>query len=125
MPFPVDTINRIVPEIIKHGKVIRPGLGIGILPEHIKSRFGVEKGIVIGHVDPKGGAAKAGLQGIGQDKWGNIYLGDIITKIDGKAVDSFDDIYHALDKYEVGDHVNVEYIRDEEKESVRLKLMEL
>ena len=122
---PVDTINRIVPEIIKHGKVIRPGLGIGILPEHIKSRFGVEKGIVISHVDPKGGAAKAGLQGVGQDKWGNIYLGDIITKIDGKAVDSFDDIYHALDKYEVGDHVNVEYIRDEEKESVKLKLMEL
>ena len=75
---PVDTINRIVPEIIKHGKVIRPGLGIGILPEHIKSRFGVEKGIVISHVDPKGGAAKAGLQGVGQDKWGNIYLGDII-----------------------------------------------
>ena len=59
---PVDTISRIVPEIIKHGKVIRPGLGIGILPEHIKSRFGVEKGIVISHVDPKGGAAKAGLQ---------------------------------------------------------------
>jgi S1-C subfamily serine protease len=122
---PVDTVKRIVPEIMKHGKVIRPGLGIGILPEHIKNRFGVEKGIVISHVDPKGGAAKAGLQGVGQDKWGNIYLGDIIIKIDGNPVDSFDDIYHALDKYKVGDSVNVEYIRDEEKENVKLKLMEL
>ena len=122
---PVDTIRRIVPEIIEHGKVIRPGLGIGILPEHIKSRFGIEKGIVISHIDPKGGAAKAGLQGVGQDKWGNIYLGDIITKIDNRPVDSFDDIYHALDKYKVGDKVTVEFIRDEEKETVSLTLMEL
>ena len=76
---PVDTINRIVPEIIKYGKVIRPGLGIGILPEHIKSRFGVEKGIVISHVDPKGGAAKAGLQGVGQDKW-EIFILEILSQ---------------------------------------------
>ena len=122
---PVDTIKRIVPEIIKHGKVIRPGLGIGILPEHIKSRFGIKKGIVISHVDPKGGAAKAGLQGVGQDKWGNIYLGDVILKIDTKEVDTFDDIYHALDSYKIGDNVNVEFLRDDEIKKVKLRLNEL
>ena len=122
---PIDTVKRIVPELIKHGKVIRPGLGIGILPEHIKDRFGVKKGIVISHVDPKGGAAKAGLQGVGQDKWGNIYLGDIILKIDNKQVNSYDDIYHALDKYKIGDTVKVEVLRDEDVMTISLKLKEI
>ena len=110
---PVNTIKQIVPQLIKYGKIIRPGLGIGVLPDHIKMRYGIEKGIIISQVNPEGPAAKAGLEGVGQDSWGVFYLGDIITKIDGKEVNSYDDIYHVLDNYKVGDLVDVEYIRDE------------
>ena len=44
---PVDTVNRIVPELIKHGKLIRPGLGVSLVPDAMARRWGI-KGLVIG-----------------------------------------------------------------------------
>ncbi len=119
---PVNTIKRIVPQIIKHGKVIRPGLGIVILPDHIKYRFRIEKGLVISSVNKGSAAEKAGLQGITQDQWGRVYIGDVITKVGEKEVNTYDDIYHALDNYQIGDRVIVEYLREEERKKVKLKL---
>jgi S1-C subfamily serine protease len=122
---PIDTIKRVVPQLIDHGKVIRPGLGIGILPESVKQRFGIEKGIVISVVDENGPAAQAGLVGIGQDRWGRIFLGDIIIKINDHEVNSYDDIYNTLDKYTAGETVDVEYIRDGKSKKSKIKLMTL
>lgn len=109
---PADTIKAIVPQLIQYGKIIRPGLGIGILPEGQKRRFGIEDGIVITYVDDKGPAGKAGLKGITRDSYGRYFLGDVITKIDNRKVDSYDDIYHALESYKIGQEVTVEYVRD-------------
>lgn len=119
---PVNTIKRIVPQIIKHGKVIRPGLGISLLPDHIKFRFGIEDGLVISTVGDGSAAEKAGLQGVTQDKWGRVYIGDIILKIGDTLVNSYDDIYHALDKYKVGDKVKIEYLREDKVKTLTLKL---
>lgn len=110
---PVDTINAIVPQLIKHGKLIRPGLGIGIVPDEQKARMmQTSKGIIIYYVDEKGGAAKAGLKGMTQDKYGRIYLGDIILNVDGQEVNNLDDIYQVLEKKAIGDSVLVEYRRE-------------
>ena len=57
---PVDTVNRIVPELIKHGKLIRPGLGVSLVPDSIVKRWGI-KGLVIGKVSRGGSADRAGL----------------------------------------------------------------
>jgi len=122
---PVDTIKRIVPQLIKYGKVIRPGLGIGLLPEHIKARYGLSKGIVISYVDVNGAAAKAGLKAIGQDRWGRIFLGDIILKIGGEEVNNYNDIFHVLDKRKIGDTVEVEYLRDDQVKKVKVSLGEI
>lgn len=122
---PVDTVKKIVPQIIEHGKVIRPGIGIGVLPEGVKERFGVDKGIVVTHVDPNGPAGKAGIEGVKQDRYGRYYIGDIIISIDGKPVDSFDDIYHVLEGYKIGQTVRVEYIRDNKKKIANMKLSQL
>ena len=46
---PVDTVNRIVPELIKHGKVIQPGLGVSLVPDAMARRWGI-KGLIIGRV---------------------------------------------------------------------------
>jgi S1-C subfamily serine protease len=35
---PLDTINRIVPELLKHGKIVRPGLGLTLVPDAIAKR---------------------------------------------------------------------------------------
>src|SRR5690606_14177447 len=113
---PVDTIKMIVPQLIKHGKLIRPGLGIGIVPDTMKQRMiQSKKGLIISYIDEKGGAAEAGLKGMTQDQYGRIYLGDVILKVDGQEVNNLDDIYQVIEKKKIGDTVDVEYRRDDKK----------
>ena len=120
---PADTIKNIVPQIIKHGKVIRPGLGIGIVPDSMKRRIiGEDKGIIVSYVDEKGGAAKAGLKGMTQDRYGRTYLGDIILNVDGQDVNSLDDIYQVLDAKKVGEEVTVKYRRDGKVLTTKVRL---
>ena len=110
---PVDTIKQIVPQLIQHGKVIRPGLGIGIVPDSMKSRLtGKTQGLIISYIDEKGSAAKAGLKGMTQDQFGRVFIGDIILAVDGKDVNSLDDIYQVLETKKIGDQVDVKYRRE-------------
>jgi hypothetical protein len=55
---PVDMVNRIIPELIKHGKLIRPGLGVSLVPDALAARWGI-KGLIIGKVS-RGGASRCG-----------------------------------------------------------------
>ncbi len=122
---PVDIINSVVPQLIKHGKVIRPGLGIGILPDHVKLRFGIEKGVVISHIDKDGPAAKAGIQGMGQDRFGRIFLGGIILKIDEKETNNYSDIVNMLELYKIGDVIKVEYMQEGKIKEVNVTLISI
>ncbi len=122
---PIDTIKNFVPQIIKYGKVKRPGLGIVLLEENLKYHFGIEKGIIVKYVDPKSPAAKAGLEGISRGSRGRYKLGDILLEIDGKEVNNYDEIFNILDGYNVGDKVEVTYLRGDQKKKTKIKLMEL
>lgn len=123
---PADTIKVIAPQLIEHGKVIRPGLGIGIVPDTMKRRIiRNDKGIIIAHVDEKGSAAKAGLKGMTQDQYGRTYLGDIILSVDGQDVNNLDDIYQILDKKKIGDEVMVKYRREGKTLATKVKLQAL
>lgn len=108
---PIDTVGRIVPQLIEHGEVVRPGLGIVLLGERFRDFFDVKEGVIVKHVDPEHPAHAAGMKGITQDRRGRYYLGDVILSIDGQKVGSYDDIYHVLDKKKVGDAVSVEVRR--------------
>lgn len=123
--IPADTIKRIVPELIQHGRVIRPGLGIGILDDGIRERFFGEKGAAISYVDPDGAAAEAGLKGLTKDRYGRIFPGDLILKIDDKEVNGLNDVFHALDKYKIGDKISIEYLRGDKKQKTKVTLKEL
>lgn len=123
---PSDTIRMIVPQLIQHGKLIRPGLGIGIVPDSMKR--GIiknDKGIIISHIDEKGSAGMAGLKGMTQDQFGRIFLGDIILSVDGKEVNSLDDIYQVLDTKKIGDIVEVKYSREGKILKTKVKLQAL
>lgn len=122
---PVDTIARIAPQLIKHGKVIRPGLGIGILEEHVRERYVGKKGAAISFVDPEGAASGAGLKGMMKDQIGRIYIGDVITHMNGKEVNSMDDVYHELEKYKIDDIIKIKYIRDNKSRETSVKLKAL
>ncbi|MCP4914197.1 MAG: PDZ domain-containing protein [Oligoflexia bacterium] len=119
---PVGTVKSIVPQLIKNGKVTRPGLGIGLLEDHVKLYFGIEEGIVIKTVLDDGPAKKAGLKGMGRDRSGRYIFGDIILKVAGKKVNTFDDIYQVLEDFKVGDRVEIEYLRDGKTQKVKLNL---
>lgn len=109
--IPVDTVNRIVPELIRYGKVTRPGIGVQIAEDQIAERLGVN-GVLVVEVVPGSGAAKAGLRPTRREVSGRVRLGDVITAIDGKKVLSPNELFLTLENYKVGDAVNVSLLRD-------------
>jgi S1-C subfamily serine protease len=118
---PVDTVNRIVPELIKHGKVIQPGLGVSLVPDAMARRWGI-KGLIIGRVSRGGSADRAGLRGAKETTTGRIELGDILVAIDGKPVETVDALMDIMEKHKVGDRVTVEVLRGNKRQSVELVL---
>ena len=118
---PVDIIKRVVPQLIQYGKVIRPGLGISLIPDSIANRWGV-KGVVIAKVQPGSMAAQAGLQGREEAQEGRIRLGDVIISIDGEAVRTYDDLARILDRHNVGDRISVKVRRSGKERTLSVKL---
>lgn len=106
---PVDTVNRVAPQLIRSGKYIRPALGIEVdegINERIKAVLGVS-GIVILRVSPGSEAEKAGLAGGVILRSGEFIPGDIITAVNGKPVDTVGKLYALLDDFTVGDTVKL------------------
>lgn len=117
---PVDIVNRVVPEIIRYGKVMRPGLGITVANERLARRMGLE-GVLIINVQPDSTAKSAGLRGtrrVGND----IVLGDVIASVNEKRVLSYDDLRNEFDKYHVGDQVTLGIVRDDTKLQIPVEL---
>jgi S1-C subfamily serine protease len=112
--IPVDEVNRVVTEIIRHGKVVRPGLGIQVVPDRTTQRVlgESEPGALILRVTPGGPAEKAGLRSTYRDEDGQVVLGDVITAVDGKPVKKNNDLFSLLEKYRAGDTVTLTVKRD-------------
>jgi S1-C subfamily serine protease len=120
---PVDTVSRIVPELIAHGKVARPRLGVEIdasLSDLVTDRLGVE-GVLLRGVTPNSPAASAGLRGTRRDRDG-IIPGDIVQEVDGKKVATRDELLGRLGNYRPGDNVTLTIWRDRETLKVRVTL---
>lgn len=123
---PVDTIKEIVPQLIQHGKVIRPALGVSLIPDEARERvLGEGKGVIISFVQPKSPADEAGLRGMSKSRRGKFYLGDIIIAINSDQINSYDDIYHALGKYKIGDKIIIRYLREGKEKTTQLTLKAL
>lgn len=109
--IPVDTVNRIVPELIRSGRITRPGLGVELAEEQIAKRIGVS-GVLIVDVIRGGPAAKAGIRPTRRESSGRVILGDVITAIDGKKVESPNELFLVLENYQVGDTIMLALVRD-------------
>ena len=121
--IPVDTVNRVVTELIVYGKVNRPGLGIYTEPRNDRIMQYLEiEGVMIRDVQRGGSAARSGLRGVRWLRDGSPLLGDIITEINGEKVTSSKDMGTVLDQYRVGETVEVSFIRDGKVQKTRVKL---
>jgi S1-C subfamily serine protease len=122
---PVDTVSRIVPELIAHGRIVRPVLGVTLADDqlngYITQRLGVE-GALIREVYRGTGAAQAGLQGTERDRAGRVVPGDVVQEIDGKPVRSPGDLLGRLGSYKPGDTVTLTAWRDGKARKVHVRL---
>jgi S1-C subfamily serine protease len=118
---PVDTVNRFIPQLIQHGKIIQPGLGIKALEDSQAREFGIE-GVLVLSVEQRGAAARAGIQPTRYDNEGNVVLGDIIVSVDGQNIRTSDDLYRSLANRQVGDEVQVEVVRGGRRRTVKVTL---
>jgi len=121
---PVDTVRRIVPELIAHGRVIRPALGVDLderLSTYVTRRLGVE-GVLIRGVARGGGAEEAGLEGTKVDRRGSVIPGDVVQEIDGKPVKTVGDLLGRLGSYRPGDTVTLTVWKDGKTRKARLRL---
>lgn len=124
LAVPVDTVNRIVPQLIAHGKYERPKLGITIdneLNKRITSRYGI-KGVAVIEVQQGSPAEVAGLKGIEMMDKGHLVAGDIILGIDEHEIDDISTLLSTLENYHIGDRVKLRYLRENEENTISLIL---
>jgi 2-alkenal reductase len=105
---PVSTVNKVVPALIREGRVPTPGIGIRVAPEEIAAQLGVS-GVVIAEVIPGSAAARAGLRGF--DPSGRR-LGDVITHAQGHPVETLAELATELDRAGVGHNVTLTILRN-------------
>ena len=120
--IPVNTVMRVVPQLIANGEYTPARLGITTnqqLARMVAAREGVN-GVVVAEVVPRSAAARAGLRGI---DWNANRLGDIIVRIDGEPVRSSRELLLVLDRYQPGDEVDVTVFRDGETHDIVVPLM--
>jgi S1-C subfamily serine protease len=121
---PVDTVNSIVPELLTHGKIVRPALGINIVGDAVAARYGID-GVPILAVMPGGAAAKAGLVGARSGMGRAFELGDVIVGVDSTEIHHERDLYKALDAHKVGDEIDVTVENDGQRRKVKVTLQQL
>ncbi len=121
---PVDTVNRVVPQLISRGKYIRPAMGItvdGKLNNRLTERLKVT-GVIILSISPGSAAESAGLKGATMTPEGNIIPNDIIVALDNKPIDSVDKLFARIDGYKVGETIKITVLRKDEKVEVPVTL---
>jgi S1-C subfamily serine protease len=121
--IPVDEVNRIVTELIRHGTIVRPSLGVALAPDQLTRRLGID-GVLVMRVDPDGPAAAAGLHPTQRSIAGDIRLGDAIVAIDDQPIGSTEDYFAALEDHKPGDRVTLTVMRDRQRSSIAVTLGE-
>jgi len=111
---PADTVNRVVPEIIRTGKYTRPVLGVEA-DEGVNQRLArllKIQGVVILRVAPGSAAAKAGLRAATVARDGSLVPGDVIVAIQGQPVERVGKLVGRLDDFRAGDTVRLTILRE-------------
>ncbi|MCG8415448.1 MAG: trypsin-like peptidase domain-containing protein [Pseudomonadales bacterium] len=121
--IPVNTVKRVVPELIQFGRVQTPILGITRIPQpdYYRQLWGIEGVIVLDTVegtDPE----RLGMRGLARSEQGRIVLGDVIVEVDGQPIRNEVDLTVVMEQKRPGDSVSVVTLRDNELQRYQIQL---
>ena len=116
---PVDTVNRIVPELIRTGRAPLAGIGVRVFPAEMSAKLGAQ-GVVIQGVSPGSASERAGLQGVEGGR-----LGDIIIAADGERVKELADLTRHLDNAGIGKTVRLTILRNGAERTVNVEVQDI
>jgi len=115
--IPINTAKEIIDELIEHGRVIRPWLGVSTLcvTPQVKERFNlsVDSGCYIINVAPKSPAEKGGIK-----------EEDVIVKVNDQDVKTIEDLQRAIKTKKIGEEITLLIFREDKYERVKIKLEE-
>ena len=122
--IPVNTVKRIVPQLITYGRVQTPILGITRIPQpdYYRRLWGIEGVIVLDTVagsDPD----RQNMRGLVRTERGRIRLGDVIVEVDGEEIRNEDDLATVIERHQAGDVVLVKTLRDNREYEYEIELL--
>ncbi|MFM1897528.1 MAG: hypothetical protein RLZZ385_2602 [Pseudomonadota bacterium] len=122
--IPVNTVKKIVPDLIAYGRVQTPVLGVTLFSlnqaDYLRRTWGIE-GVPVGDVLEGSELDRQGMRGLTSSRYGWV-LGDIIVAIDGVAMNNEDDLVTLLESRRAGDRVRVVARRDNETREYTVEL---
>ncbi|UMY15664.1 trypsin-like peptidase domain-containing protein [Methylobacterium organophilum] len=113
---PVDVVNRVVPDLIRNGRVRNPGIGIIAGQEATAARLGID-GVVVLRVLPGSPAARAGLRGVDPQ---TSEIGDVIVGVNDRPVHRLADLNAAVEAAGLDSAVTLLVERDGRIRKVRV-----
>jgi len=119
--IPVDIVNRVVPELIKNGRVPTPGIGIVAASEAVSTRLGIE-GVIIVRTAPGSPAERAGIRGV---DLGSGALGDVIVQADGKPVHRLSDLTDQIEQVGAGKSIRISLKRGSQTRDINIDIVDI
>ena len=119
--IPVNTVKKIVPQLLQYGREIRPQLGVRNTPDGWARQQGIN-GLPVYSVVEGTPAAAAGMLGFRRNQRGEVFLGDVIIEVDGQQVITSDDLLNVLEQHEPGDTVSVTTLRNQQTLEFEIEL---
>jgi serine protease Do len=115
--IPSNMAKQVMDQLLSKGKVVRGWLGVGIqaVTTELASKFGVNEGegVLVNEAFENDPAARGGIK-----------PGDIITKIDGKIVDTPNALSRLIAAIPPGAVANVEVVRDHQRQTLAVSVSE-
>jgi len=122
--IPVNIVKRVVPQLIKFGKIKRAGLGITLMPDNIRERLNIE-GAMILKVYRASAADQAGLKPTRKNVFGEIVYGDIIISVDNNPIKNNEGLIEYFDNKNPQDKVRIKFLRKGKEYGTTAVLQEL
>ena len=120
--IPVDTVARLVPQLIRNGRPIEPGVGgLYWLADRYTRRFDLE-GVVVQDVARGSRAAKLGFEGLKRTRRGRYVLGDRVLEVNGREVHTVDQLRDEFERVGVGGAAELIVDRDGRRRKVTIEL---